>query len=108
MKYMLSWHERPQGSAIEYENVQRRILAVFEKWSFPETLTIHQFLVRLGEWGGFLLVETDDPLAIQKLTTAFAVFEWRVVPVLGVEEAVGAELEAMAWRDSIGVTGSGG
>jgi len=105
MKYMLSWYERPQGSAAEYENAQKRILAVFEKWSFPESLTVHQFLVRLGEWGGYMLVETDDPLAIHKITTTFAAFEWRVVTVLGVPEAVGAELEAISWRESLAASG---
>lgn len=29
MKYMISWFERPQGSATEYENAQQRILEVF-------------------------------------------------------------------------------
>ena len=26
MKYMISWFERPQGSPMEYENAQKRIL----------------------------------------------------------------------------------
>jgi hypothetical protein len=26
MKYVISWFERPQGSPIEYENAQKRIL----------------------------------------------------------------------------------
>ena len=29
MKYMISWSERPQGSPMEYENAQKRILEVF-------------------------------------------------------------------------------
>jgi hypothetical protein len=29
MKYMLTWTERPQGSPVEYENAQKRILEVF-------------------------------------------------------------------------------
>jgi len=32
MKYMLTWTERPQGSPIEYENAQKRILEVFRPW----------------------------------------------------------------------------
>jgi hypothetical protein len=28
MKYVISWFERPQGSPIEYENAQKRILEV--------------------------------------------------------------------------------
>lgn len=29
MQYMITWNERQQGSPIEYENAQRRILEVF-------------------------------------------------------------------------------
>ena len=36
MKYMLSWNERPQGSPMEYENAQKRILEVFTQWKAPE------------------------------------------------------------------------
>ena len=32
MKYVISWFERPQGSPIEYENAQKRILEVFGQW----------------------------------------------------------------------------
>ena len=32
MKYVISWFERAQGSAIEYENAQKRILEVFGQW----------------------------------------------------------------------------
>ena len=28
MQYMITWNERPQGSPIEYENAQKRILEV--------------------------------------------------------------------------------
>ena len=28
MKYMITWNERPQGSATAYENAQKRILEV--------------------------------------------------------------------------------
>lgn len=30
MKYMLTWSERPQGSPIEYENAQKRILEAID------------------------------------------------------------------------------
>ena len=101
MKYMVTWHERPMGSALEYEAAQKRILGVFRHWQAPESLRIEQFLVRLGEYGGFMLVETDDALALHKLTSAFPAFSFRVDPVLDIQPAVAAELEAIAWRDSL-------
>ena len=36
MKYMVSWYERSQGSPIEYENAQKRILEIFSQWEAPD------------------------------------------------------------------------
>jgi hypothetical protein len=66
---------RPQGSPAEYENAQKRILEVFGQWKAPEHFKIEFFVVRVGDWGGRL-----------------------VIPVM---DAVRAELEVMAWRDKI-------
>ncbi|HET9758669.1 MAG TPA: DUF3303 family protein, partial [Nocardioidaceae bacterium] len=74
MKYMISWYERPQGSAAEYENVQKRILEVFAEWQAPSDLKIELFVVRVGEWGGHMLVDCDDPLTVHKLCSTFAAF----------------------------------
>ncbi len=98
MKYVLTWWERPGGSHADYEAAQRRVLDVFEKWPMPESLTFHQFLVRVGEFGGYAVIETGDIADVHKLTTAFAVFRFRLEPVLDVMDAVAAESEAMAWR----------
>jgi uncharacterized protein DUF3303 len=65
MKYMMSWFERLQGSLAEYENAQKRILEVFTKWKAPSNFKIESFVVRVGEWGGHMLVECDDPLTVQ-------------------------------------------
>lgn len=101
MKYMISWSERPQGSAAEYENAQKRILEVFGQWKAPATFKIEFFVIRVGEWGGHMLAECDDLTAIHQLTTTLAAFEFEVRPVIPIEEAVRCELEAMAWRDGL-------
>lgn len=101
MKYMVSWFERPQGSALEYENAQKRVLGVFRHWEMPPSLKIHCFLVRLGEWGGHMLVETNDAAAIHRLCSTFPAFEFRVNAVLDIQEAVDVELQAIAWRDGL-------
>ncbi len=101
MKYVLTWWERPGGSHADYEAAQKRVLNVFQQWEMPESLNIHQFLVRVGEFGGYAVVETEDVFDIHKLTTAFAVFQFRFEPVLDVMDAVAAEVEAIAWRDSV-------
>ena len=100
MKYVITWRERPGGSAKDYEDAQQRVLSVFSKWEMPPALTFHEFLVRVGEFGGYAVVETDDIGAIQRLTTVFAVFEFKVEPVMDVMDAVAVEIEAISWRDS--------
>lgn len=101
MKYVLTWWERTGGSYADYEAAQKRVLGVFQEWEMPESLEIHQFLVRVGEFGGYAVLETDDVADVQKLTTTFAVFRFRLEPVLDVMDAVAAEAEGIAWRDSV-------
>src|ERR1700738_756436 len=101
MKYMISWFERPQGSPTEYENVQKRILEVFTQWKAPANFKIELFVVRVGEWGGHLLVDCDDPLTVHKFCSTLPAFEMQARPVIPVEDAVRVELEAIAWRDGL-------
>ena len=99
MKYVLTWWERPGGSYADYEAAQKRVLNVFQNWEMPESLDIHQFVVRVGEFGGYAVLETDNVADVQKLTTTFAVFQFRLEPVMDVMDAVAAEEEAIAWRE---------
>lgn len=99
MKYMLTWWERPGDSYAEHEAAQKRILDIFEKWEIPESLTFHQFLVRVGEFGGYAVVETDDLAEIEKAIATYAVFQFRLEPVLDVADAVAAQAEGIAWRE---------
>ena len=98
---MLTWRERPAASAADYEAAQKRVLEVFQQWEMPESLTFHQFLVRIGESGGYAVIETDKPEDIHKLTTTFAVFEFNLEQVLDVMDAISIEVEAIQWRDSV-------
>ena len=100
MKYVLTWWERPGGSHADYEAAQKRVLGVFQQWKMPESLTFHQFLVRVGEFGGYAVLETDNLADVHTLTTIFAVFQFRLEPVLDVMDAVAAEAEGISWRDS--------
>jgi uncharacterized protein DUF3303 len=77
MKYVISWNERPQGSPAEYENAQKRILEVFGQWKAPANFKIEFFVIRVGDWGGHLLVDCDDPLAVHKFCSMLRRFRWR-------------------------------
>jgi hypothetical protein len=101
VKYMISWRERPQGSPLEYENAQKRILEVFGQWIAPEGFKIEMFVIRVGDWGGHMLLDCDDPLEIHKFSTMLPAFEFEARPVIAIDDAVRVELEAMAWRDGL-------
>ncbi len=100
-KYVVSWNERPTAGPSEYEGAQTRILDVFRKWDAPKGMTFHQFVVRIGDWGGYMVVETDNIAEIHVLTTALAAFSFRVEPVVDVMDAVAIELDTMAWRAEV-------
>lgn len=58
--------------------------------------------MRVGEWGGHMLVGSDDPLAVHKLCSTYPAFEFHQArPVIAFEDAVRVELEAIAWRDGL-------
>lgn len=101
MKYVISWNERPQGSPIEYENAQKQILEVFGQWKASADFKIEFFVIRAGDWGGYLLVDCDDPLMVHKFCSMRPAFEFQARPVIPVEDAVRAELEIMARRDGL-------
>ncbi len=67
----------------------------------PESLTFHQFVVRLGEFGGYAVVETDEPADLEYLTTVYAGFSFTVEPVLDVMDAVAAETRGIEYRESL-------
>jgi hypothetical protein len=101
MKYVISWNERTQGSPAEYENAQKRILEVFGQWKAPANFKIEFFVIRVGDWGGHLLVDCDDPLAVHKFCSMLPAFSFEAREVIPVADAVRAELEIMAWRDGL-------
>jgi hypothetical protein len=99
MKYVISWRERPAASAKDYEGAHERVLQIFNKdYKMPASLTIHQFVVRIGDYGGYMVVETKDPIDIHYFTSIFAVFEFKVEPVVDVMDAVAIELKAIEYR----------
>ena len=100
MKYMISWFERPQGSPMEYENAQKRILEVFGQWKAPGNFKIDFFVIRVGEWGGHMLMECDDLVTIHKFCSMLPAFVFEVRPVVPVEDAVRGELEVIAYVTS--------
>ena len=100
-KYLVTWHERPGGSHEAYEAAQERVLQLFGGYEIPASLEVQQFLVRVGEYGGYMVVATEDLAALHEFTTTFAVFAFEVQPVLEVMDAVAAEAAAIEYRKSV-------
>ena len=88
MKYMITWNERPQGTPIEYENAQKRILEVFSPWKAPANFKIESFVIRVGDWGGYMLMECDDPLEVHKFCSMLPAFTFEARPVVPVADAL--------------------
>ena len=59
------------------------------------------FVIRVGDWGGYLLVECDDPVAVHKFCSMLPAFVFEARPVIPIEAAVRGELEVMDWRDGL-------
>src|SRR5437588_2774356 len=82
MKYMISWNERPQGSPAEYEKAQTRILEVFGQWKAPANFKIEFFVIRVGDWGGYLLVDCDEPFTLHKFCSMLPAFAFALPSLL--------------------------
>jgi hypothetical protein len=74
MKYLIHWFERSQGSPLDYEHAQRRILEVFSQMKPPAKFKIELFVVRVGEWGGHLLVDKRRCAGGSQVLLDFACF----------------------------------
>ena len=65
----------------------------------PEPLEL--FVIRVGDWGGYMMLDCDDPLAVHKFCSMLPSFVFEARPVVPVMDAVRVELEAMAFRDGL-------
>ena len=98
MKYVISWRERPAASSRDYEAAHERIMQIFKDWKFPASFSIRQFVVRVGDYGGYMVVETDKPADIHYVTSVYAAFEFKVEPVVDVMDAVAEQVKAIEYR----------
>ena len=78
---------------------------VFGQWKAPAGFKVEFFVVRVGEWGGHMLVDCDDPLLVHQFCSMLPAFVFEARPVIAVEDAVRSEREVIAWRD--GLKGAG-
>ena len=67
----------------------------------PDNFKIELFVIRVGDWGGYMMLDCDDPLAVHKFCSMLPAFEFEARPVVPVMDAVRVEKEAMAFRDGL-------
>ena len=70
-------------------------------WKAPAGFKIETFHIRVGDWGGYMLLDCDDPTAVHKFCSMLPTFVFEARPVIPIEDAVRVELEAMAYRDNL-------
>jgi hypothetical protein len=101
LKYVITWKKRRHGTTAEYEAGQRRVLELMRAWRRPDAVVIHEFLVKVGEPGGFVVFEADDLAAVHRETAVFSTLNFQIDPVIDVDEALAAVGVAIEWRDSV-------
>jgi hypothetical protein len=101
MKYVLTWKKKRHGTTAEYEAGQKRVLELMRAWRRPETVVIREFLVKVGEPGGYVVFEAEDLAAVHRETAAFSSLNFQVDPVIDIEDALAAVGVAIEWRDSV-------
>lgn len=87
MKYVVTWRERPTESAAEYETAQKRVQEAFSASEMPKSLTIHQFVARVG-LGGYAVLETNEPADLQYLITVYTPASFTIEPLIEALAAV--------------------
>ncbi len=103
MKYVIVSKLRPLGgSAKENEEAAPRILELLTKWTPPDSAKIEQWFTTLDGTGGFVVVETDDPVSLVEGASTFSTYyDMQVHPVVAFAEAVPAVQKGIEYRKSI-------
>jgi hypothetical protein len=103
VKYLVSWKLRGGGSGSDNEADAERGLKAFAAWKPAADTQFHQFLSTLDAEGGYAVVETDNPASLMDGPAKFAPwFEFTVVPVVDITEAIPAFNEAIEFRKGVG------
>ena len=101
MKYVIDYEIRAGGLTHEQNlSNQEGLLKAFEQWKGEEGLAIHSFVSTLSN-GGYILLESEDPLAVARFVSKFTYWnDVKVVPVVDVADAVGIGAESLDWTRS--------
>ena len=101
MKYMLTSNERRRAHRSNMRMRKSGYLRCLPNGRPPSNFKIELFVIRVGDWGGYMMLDCDDPLAVHKFCSMLPAFVFEARPVVPVMDAVRVELEAIAFRDEL-------
>jgi hypothetical protein len=58
-------------------------------------------VIRVGDWGGYMLPDCDDPTAVREFCSMLPAFVFEGGPIIPIDGAVRVGLEAIAFRDGL-------
>ena len=84
------------------EESQSRALKLFTNWTPPETYTFKAHYTNADGSGGLALVETDSAAAALQVHGAWApFFDFKLVPIIEIDQAVQIGFANAKWRESV-------
>ena len=79
---------------------QERSLQIFTEWTPPKGLDFRAHYLRADGNGGIAIVEADAATVIGEAVAPFSpFFEYEIVPLMEVEEAIPVLMRAIEWRE---------
>ena len=67
----------------------------------PANFKIHSFVIRVRDWGGYMLMECNDPLEVHKFCSMLPAFTFEARTCCPVAHAIRVELEAIAYCEGL-------
>lgn len=104
MRYVLTFTPQTGGSEQERLESQRRAQQLISKFEPSQSVTIHQWVTRVDGDGGFAFVETGDEQALLRdLTLWGSLVQFRLYPVIDMQEATPIITQALDQREQLNV-----
>jgi hypothetical protein len=84
------------------EEAAKRVQQIYSQWKPPAGLEIKAFYSFANGNGGIVISETASAAVILEAISPFVpYFEYKVIPIVEISEAVSIGQKVNAWRDSI-------
>ena len=86
--------------------MRRTELDVFRQWEAPGNFKIELFVIRVGDWGGYMLADCDDPLTVHKFISRMLPCSNSQTGDSGREQPCALTGGSNGWRDGLKFSGA--